>query len=93
MPGRILALCVVICFGLANGCLTPPKSDSDILSSSKGSVNSPGSTNSEDEEWTKLGREMRGDQPVQQSQTWDPLRDIMVSPRAQSIERSLGVDN
>jgi hypothetical protein len=28
-----------------------------------------------------------------QQQSWDPLRDLMESPRAQSIDRSLGVDN
>jgi hypothetical protein len=31
------------------------------------------------------------DAPAQQS--WDPLHDLMASPKAQSIERSLGVDN
>jgi hypothetical protein len=46
----------------------------------------------EDEEWTKMGREMRGADPPP-AQTFDPLRDLMESPRAQSIERSLGVDN
>jgi hypothetical protein len=75
--------------------MTPNKSerDADVLpgKSLGGAESSPGMTNREDEEWSKMGRQMRGDGPAQQS--WDPLRDLMASPRAQSIERSLGVDN
>ncbi|HEV8068874.1 MAG TPA: hypothetical protein VGP76_14150 [Planctomycetaceae bacterium] len=94
MLRRTLALTFVVCLGLFSGCMTPPKSDSDVLPQNpwKTGNSSPGFTNSEDEQWSKMGRQMRGDAPVQQ-QSWDPLRDLMESPRAQSIDRSLGVDN
>jgi hypothetical protein len=94
MPARTFALSFVICIGLAAGCMTPQKNETaDIPPSSGGGKGQsmPGDTSSEDEGWSKLGRQMRGDHPVEQ--TWDPLRDIMVSPKAQSIERSLGVDD
>jgi hypothetical protein len=93
MPGRIFALTFVACLGLTSGCVTQPKGDSDVPpASARGTSSSlPGSPSAEDEEWSKMGRQMRGNQPVEQS--FDPLRDIMVSPKAQSIERSLGVDN
>jgi hypothetical protein len=94
MPARTFALSFVICLGLAAGCITPPKSETTDIppARSAGTGQSmPGDTSSEDENWSKMGRQMRGDHPVEQ--TFDPLRDIMVSPKAQSIERSLGVDN
>jgi hypothetical protein len=98
MRGRIVALTFLISLSFADGCMTPQKNNngnSDLMPSAGfGSGSSmPATVTSEDEEWSKLGRQMRGDQPAQQSQSFDPLRDIMVSPRAQSIERSLGVDN
>ena len=94
MLRHILALTFVVCLGLFCGCVTQPKSDPDVLPGSTWNTgnSSPGFTNSEDEQWSKVGRQMRGDAPVQQ-QSWDPLRDLMESPRAQSIDRSLGVDN
>jgi len=95
MRGRIVALTFLVSLSFAHGCTTPQKNNgnSDVMPSAGfGSGSSmPASVSTEDEEWSKLGRQMRGDQPVQQS--WDPLRDLMVSPRAQSIERSLGVDD
>jgi hypothetical protein len=95
MPSRILAVVAVLFLGLAPGCMTPPKNDADSLptTATGGAGNSPGFTSAEDEQWTKMGREMRGDGPSPQQQSFDPLRDLMESPRAQSIERSLGVDN
>ena len=97
MRGRIVALTFLVSLSFADGCTAPQKNNngnSDLMPSAGfGSGSSmPASVNAEDEEWSKLGRQMRGDQPAQ-SQAFDPLRDIMVSPRAQSIERSLGVDN
>jgi hypothetical protein len=93
MSARILAPAFVVCIGLTSGCVTPSKDDSDVPpAAARGTGNSlPGDTSAQDEEWSKLGRQMRGNQPVEQ--TFDPLRDIMVSPKAQSIERSLGVDD
>jgi hypothetical protein len=93
MPARTFALSFVICLGLAAGCMTPQKGETDIPPSSGGGKGQsmPGDSSSEDEDWSKLGRQMRGDHPVEQ--TFDPLRDIMVSPKAQSIEHSLGVDD
>jgi hypothetical protein len=94
MPGRMFALTFLVCLGLSSGCQTPlksDKSDSDLAPPSRGS-SSPGFTDQEDEAWSKIGRQMRGDAPVPQ-QTFDPLRDLMESPRAQSIDRSLGVDD
>jgi hypothetical protein len=95
MPSRILAIVAVLFLGLGPGCMTPSKSDADSLppTATGGAGNSPGFTSAEDEQWTKMGREMRGDGPSPQQQSFDPLRDLMESPRAQSIERSLGVDN
>ena len=94
MPRRTLALSFFVFVSFATGCMTPPKSDSDLSpTGDHGMSNStPGTATSEDEQWSKMGRQMRGDAPVQQ-QSFDPLHDLMVSPRAQSIERSLGVDN
>jgi len=43
-----------------------------------------------DDEWNDVGKQARADRPVQQEN--DPLRNLFVSPRAQEIERSLGVD-
>jgi hypothetical protein len=94
MLARTVALGCAVCFGLAAGCMTPQKNEvSDVAMPTSGGKGDslPGDTSSEDEDWSKLGRQMRGDHPVEQ--TWDPLRDIMVSPKAQSIERSLGVDD
>jgi hypothetical protein len=94
MRSCILALLFYVCLGLTFGCMTP-KNDADDLppAAAHGAGNSlPGSVSKEDEEWTKMGREMRGADPPP-AQTFDPLRDLMESPRAQSIERSLGVDN
>ena len=93
MPGRMFALTVFACLGFTSGCMTPPTTDSDAPKSSLfgGASSSAGQATAEDEEWSKMGRQMRGDAPVQQ--TFDPLRDIMASPKAQSIERSLGVDD
>jgi hypothetical protein len=93
MSGRILALSLFVLVAVTTGCITTPKSDSDLpTASGRGmGTSSPGTPSSEDEEWSKMGRQMRGDAPAQQS--WDPLRNVMMSPKAQSIERSLGVDN
>jgi hypothetical protein len=93
MLRHLLALSVLIAVSIASGCMTSPKSDSDLPpASGRGMGNStPGTPSSEDEQWSKIGRQMRGDAPAQQS--WDPLHDLMASPKAQSIERSLGVDN
>jgi hypothetical protein len=93
MLGRTRALTFVIWPALFSGCMTPPKNDADLAAVSARGTGTPslGSTTKEDEEWSKMGRQMRGDAPAQQ--TFDPLRDILVSPRAQSIEHSLGVDN
>ena len=90
MPIRILALTFLACLPLAYGCVTP-KADPDAPQKNSSGA-TPGTASAEDEEWSKLGRQMRGDHPVE-DQTFDPLRDIMSSPKAQSIERSLGVDN
>ncbi len=94
MRGCILALLSCVCLGLTLGCMTPKANPDDLPpSASRSGGNSlPGSVSKEDEDWSKMGREMRGDPPPTQ-QTWDPLRDMMSSPKAQSIERSLGVDN
>ncbi|HXY33544.1 MAG TPA: hypothetical protein VEI07_04905 [Planctomycetaceae bacterium] len=92
MRGRTLALTFVVFLGFVSGCMTSQKNSDDPPTTARGMGNSmPGTPSAEDEEWSKLGREMRGDAPVQQ--TFDPLRDLMVSPKAQSIERSLGVDD
>jgi hypothetical protein len=48
------------------------------------------STKATDDEWNDVGKQMRADRPVVQEN--DPLRNLFVSPRAQEIERSLGVD-
>ncbi len=46
-------------------------------------------TKDNEEGWNDVGKDARSDQtPIQDS---DPLRNIFVSPRAQEIERSLGV--
>jgi hypothetical protein len=94
MPARIFALSFMICLGLAAGCMTPQTTETADTPPSVGGgrgQSMPGDASSEDEGWSKLGRQMRGDHPVEQM--FDPLRDIMVSPKAQSIERSLGVDD
>ena len=43
----------------------------------------------EQDGWNDVGRQARADQQVQPDN--DPLRNIFVSPRAQEIERSLGI--
>jgi hypothetical protein len=48
------------------------------------------STKATDDDWNDVGRQARADRPVEQEN--DPLRNLFVSPRAQEIERSLGVD-
>jgi hypothetical protein len=48
------------------------------------------STKATDDDWNDVGRQARADRPIAQEN--DPLRNLFVSPRAQEIERSLGVD-
>ena len=94
MRSPLWALAFVVCLGFGAGCVTEPKDDSEMSQTTRRTGNSlPGSVTAEDEEWSKMGREMRGDPPPPTQQTWDPLRDLMESPRAQMIDRSLGVDN
>ena len=90
MPSRMFALMFIVCLGITPGCMTPSKNDEDSVFSTHAPNSSAGAATKEDEEWSKVGRQMRGDAPA--PQTFDPLRDIMASPKAQSIERSLGVD-
>ncbi len=92
MPSRMFALSLFVSLGFASGCMTPQTSDPDAPPKSTllTGNSSAGAATSEDEAWSKMGRQMRGDAPAQQ--TFDPLRDVMSSPKAQSIERSLGVD-
>lgn len=47
-------------------------------------------TKDADNDWDEVGRQARADRPIEQEN--DPLRNLFVSPRAQEIERSLGVD-
>lgn len=57
--------------------VTPRSSDKDA-------------TKDGEDDWDEVGRQARADRPIQQEN--DPLRNLFVSPRAQEIERSLGVD-
>ncbi len=50
-----------------------------------------GAVESADESWTNdVGRQARADRKVEKDN--DPLRNLFVSPKAQEIERSLGVN-
>jgi hypothetical protein len=95
MRSSFCALAFVVCLGFATGCVTEPKDDLETGAPAARSMgNAPlGSVSAEDEQWSKMGREMRGDPPPPTQQAWDPLRDLLESPRAQAIDRSLGVDN
>ena len=44
-----------------------------------------------DTQWEAVGVEARGDRPLEPEN--DPFRNVLVSPRAQSIERNLGITN
>lgn len=90
MPSRMFALMFIVCIGITSGCMTASKDDEDSIFSTHAPNSSAGAATKEDEEWSKVGRQMRGDPPAPQA--FDPLRDVMASPKAQSIERSLGVD-
>jgi hypothetical protein len=46
-------------------------------------------TKDDEEGWNDVGKDMRADQTPTTDN--DPMRNIFVSPRAQEIERSLGV--
>ena len=83
--------------GIAWGCATDGTGNSlmDAFHQTARSVtphSSDGKDASKDgeDDWNEIGRQMRADRPVQQEN--DPLRNLFVSPRAQEIERSLGVD-
>lgn len=43
-----------------------------------------------DSQWDFVGVEGRGDRPMERDN--DPFRNTLLSPRAQSIERNLGID-
>ncbi len=43
-----------------------------------------------DDEWSAVGREARGDRPLEKEN--DPLKKFLMSEKARSIERSLGIE-
>ena len=43
-----------------------------------------------DSEWTSVGDATRSERPLERDP--DPLRNVLMTPKARSIERSLGVD-
>ena len=43
-----------------------------------------------DTEWTSVGEATRSERPLERDP--DPLRNVLMTPKARSIERSLGVD-
>jgi len=47
-------------------------------------------TQEEDDEWAAVGKEARGNRPLENEN--DPLKEWFMSPKAKSIERSLGYE-
>ena len=47
-------------------------------------------TEDDGEEWAWVGKEARGDRPMESEN--DPFKPYLMSPKARSIERNLGVD-
>jgi len=91
MPSQWVAHVLLVVVGLLCGCATD--GSKPLLGNSSPSKNSQSSDSKEKEEdasWDQVGRQARGDRPVEKEN--DPLRNIFVSPKAQEIERSLGVD-
>ena len=82
-----------VCLGLTFGCMTP-KNDADDLPPA---ASRRGQFTARLREQGRRGVDEDGPRDARRrpaaGQTFDPLRDLMESPRAQSIERSLGVDN
>lgn len=91
MPGQWVAHVLLVVVGLLCGCAADgSKSLLGNSSQSKNSQSSDSKEKEEDASWDEVGRQARGDRPVEKEN--DPLRNIFVSPKAQEIERSLGVD-
>jgi hypothetical protein len=89
----------VLCFGLSYGCAADAMKDSATATDKPHSSTSTAKTASDDKpkkdkdgdsDWNDVGRQARGDRPMEKEN--DPLRNLFVSPQAQEIERSLGVD-
>ncbi len=81
------------CIIFASGCAAIPGSQEFIKRSaikpSTGDYDD--GTDEADEEWIKnAGIEARGDRPLEHDN--DPLRNLLMSPKARSIERNLGFD-
>ena len=47
-------------------------------------------TEEAEDEWSRMGESARSMRPTEKNN--DPLRNILLSPKARSIERNLGVD-
>lgn len=86
----ILVRIVALVAGIACGCASDGfKTMSDGSSSDKPRSTAEREAKKDTDPWDDVGREARSDRPVQKEN--DPLRDLFVSPKAQEIERSLGV--
>ena len=47
-------------------------------------------TEEESDEWEFVGKEARGDRPLEKEP--DPIKRLIMSPKARNIERNLGID-
>jgi hypothetical protein len=88
---------LLVSFGLTSGCASDgtSKSPSDVLNRTVSSIkphvdDRSDSAKDDDDQWNEVGRQARADRKVESEN--DPLRNIFVSPQAQEIERSLGVN-
>jgi hypothetical protein len=74
------------------GCATETVNNNlrDVIATLTGQPTDGKPSKDEDEGWDDVGKQARADQtPLTDN---DPLRNIFVSPRAQEIEHSLGVN-
>jgi hypothetical protein len=97
MLSRSVALRVLVGLsGISCGCATDGTSNSmsdafhqTVRAVTPHSSDGDNAGKATDDDWNEVGRQARADRPVEQEN--DPLRNLFVSPRAQEIERSLGV--
>jgi hypothetical protein len=84
---------IVALAGISCGCATEDVNNSlrNMIGTLTGQpVDSLDQTKDEKDGWNDVGKDARASQaPIQDN---DPMRNLLVSPRAQEIERSLGVN-
>ena len=84
---------IVALAGLSSGCATADVNNSlrNMVGTLTGQpVDSLDQTKDEKDGWDDVGKNARASQTPMQDN--DPMRNLLVSPRAQEIERSLGVN-